>query len=72
MHSKKTMRPLTLFILLLMSLMACSTKQAYEAIQLKQKNDCQTLQGSEYEECMQRAEQSYEKYKEQRESVMKE
>ena len=55
---------------LAMGSVACSNRQAYEALKIKQKNDCQRLPPSEYEECMKRAEQSYEKYKQQRDAVV--
>ena len=61
-----------IFIILLMTLLvACSNKQAYNAVQANQRSQCQKLPNSEYEECKQREQLSYEQYQEERKKVKK-
>ena len=51
-------------------LSGCSNRQLYESIQYDQKLKCQTLPQSQYEECMEKASQSYEDYKRARDEVI--
>jgi len=47
----------------------CAEEQVYEAIRIKQKNDCLSLPPAQYEECMARYEKNYDQYKEEREEI---
>ncbi|WP_455207887.1 hypothetical protein [Kaarinaea lacus] len=58
-------------LLVLLFIGSCSNKQMYEALQIKQKNDCQKLPHSEYKECIERAEKPYEEYEEERQQSKK-
>jgi hypothetical protein len=50
---------------------SCSNKQMYEALQIKQKNECQKVPPSEYGECMARTKKSYEQYEAERQEIKK-
>jgi hypothetical protein len=43
----------------------------YEAVQIKQKNDCQKLPPSEYDKCMSETGKSYEQYEAERQEIKK-
>ncbi|MGH1427770.1 MAG: hypothetical protein ACRBEE_07510 [Arenicella sp.] len=58
-------------MLLLMPLIACSNKQVYDAVQANQRSQCKKLPNSEYEECKQREQLSYEQYQEERQKLKK-
>lgn len=53
-------------MLTLMALYSCSNAQIYEAIRQNRKVECQKGPESQYDECMQRLEESYESYKKKR------
>jgi hypothetical protein len=50
---------------------ACSDRQVYDALQNRQKVLCQEAPRSEYQKCMDAANESYDTYKKERESVEK-
>jgi hypothetical protein len=52
-------------------LQACSNRQLYEAAQNRQKVLCQGVPRSEYQKCMEGTEESYDTYKQERESIDK-
>jgi len=58
-------------LLLLISLQACSSRQAYEAMQMRERNECLKVPESQYDECMERADESYDTYKQNREELGK-
>jgi len=59
------------FALLIATTGSCSHKQMYESLQIKQKNDCQKVPPSEYDQCMEKAEKSYEQYEKERQELKK-
>jgi hypothetical protein len=63
-------RPLVI-VLSLVLLHACSDRQVYDALQNRQKVLCQEAPRSEYQKCMDEANESYDTYKKERESVEK-
>ena len=58
-------------LLVLCSLPACSSRQVYELIQIRERNECLKLPESQYEECIERADQGYDTYKKNREELEK-
>lgn len=62
------MRYLTIFLPLVL-LQACTNREVYDALQNRQKVLCQEQPKSEYEKCMQQADESYDTYKKNREAV---
>lgn len=62
----------TVFVIVLISINACSSRQIYESVQYDQRLDCKEVPYSEYDECMERANVSYDEYKEKREEVLRE
>ncbi len=48
----------------------CSNKAMYDNIQLNNRNECKEVPPSQYEECMERANQSYEEYERARKVVV--
>ena len=45
---------------------SCSSKQVYEGLRDRQRVECQQLPKSEYEECLERVDMSYEEYRRKR------
>jgi len=45
---------------------ACSNKSVYDSIQLNNRNECAKLPPSQFDECMERSNKSYEEYKRER------
>ncbi len=60
-----------LIILLIIYIQACSSRQVYDSIQHSQKLECQKVPYSEYDECIERTNESYDNYKQKREEVIK-
>ena len=58
-----------LFLVFAMS--ACSSRQAYEAMQTRERNECLKVPESQYQECMERTSQSYDEYRREREDLKK-
>lgn len=50
---------------------ACSNRQVYDAVQQNQQLECQKLQGSQYEECMEQLSEPYDSYKSSRDELLK-
>jgi len=61
-----------LIILSIVYVQACSSRQVYDSIQHNQKLECQEVPHSEYDDCMERTRESYEEYKEKRDTVIDE
>ena len=61
-----------LLILSIIFIHACSTRQWYETVHQNQRIQCQKLPPSEYAECIERANESYDTYKQKRDEVIKE
>ena len=53
-------------ILLLLLLVGCSSKGTYEATQVGQRNDCLKQPPAQYDDCMSKANKSYEQYERER------
>lgn len=49
-------------------LMGCSNKVVYDNIQINNRNACNTVPPSQYEECIERTNKSYEEYEQDRKS----
>jgi len=60
-------RVICVAMLISLAAFACSNRQVYEAIQYNRQLECQKGPQSQYEECMERAGESYESYKKKRE-----
>jgi len=50
-------------------LQGCTNREVYEALQNRQKVLCQEQPESEYEKCMQQADESYDSYRKNREDA---
>jgi len=59
-----------LVLLIALSIGACSNKAIYDNIQLNNRNDCAKLPPSQYDECMERANKSYEEYERERKEAL--
>jgi hypothetical protein len=61
-----------LILILFFSLIlhACTSQQLHTLFQGKQQNDCQTVPNSQYDGCMERANESYEEYSSKRKEVI--
>ncbi len=60
------MRYLFGLLMLTTGLSACSQKSIYEAAQNSRLNECNTLQGELYEQCLEENSMSYEEYQRER------
>ncbi len=58
-------------LLLVLAISACSSRQAYEAMQTRERNECLKVPESQYQECMERTSQSYDEYRREREDLKK-
>jgi len=61
-----------LLILLTISIQACSSRQMYDSMQYNKKFECISVPSSDYDECIERANESYDKYKQKRDEAIKE
>jgi len=61
-----------LLALLTISIQACSSRQMYNSMQYNRKLECQKVPSSDYDECIERTNESYDKYKQKRDEVIKE
>jgi len=52
-------------------IVACSNKAIYDNIKLNNRNDCAKLPQSQYDECMERANKSYDEYERKRKEALK-
>ena len=59
-----------LILVLLSSVVACSNKAAYENIQINNRNECAKVPPAQLDECMARANRSYEEYQREREELL--
>ena len=55
---------------LLLALSGCSSRALFENAQHNKRNECQRLPPSQYDECMERARQTYDEYRKAREEVI--
>jgi len=58
-------------VLIMIGLSACSNKEMYKSLKKREEVLCNQVPASEYEECMKNAEGDYDKYKEQRNEIIK-
>ena len=56
-------------ILFIVLLAGCSNRAVYENIQHQNRQDCQTLPPSQYDECMEAASKRYDEYKRERDEM---
>lgn len=56
-----------MFVLLLVG---CSNKAVYDSIQYNNRNECNKVPPSQYDECIERASKPYEEYKREREEAI--
>lgn len=61
-----------LVIVLVMLLQACSSRQLYETVHQNQRLQCQKVPYSEYAECMERANETYDEYQRKRKDSIEE
>lgn len=54
----------------LVFLAACSSKAVYDNIQINNRDECRKGPPSQYEECIERANKSYEEYERERKEVI--
>lgn len=54
---------------ILLMLAGCTNRGVYEGIQASARHDCSTLPPSQYEECMEAANVSFDEYQRQREEL---
>lgn len=59
-----------LVTLITLSIGACSNKVVYDNFQLNNRNDCAKLPPSRYDECMERANKSYDEYERERKEAL--
>ena len=55
----------------MLTVIGCSTRSAYEGMRYSKELECRKLPSSEYEDCMRTLEKDYDRYREQREDVVK-
>ncbi len=55
---------------LLLTLSACNQSGMYKSVQMGQQNACQSLTGSDYDECMAAHSKDYDQYQREREQAM--
>jgi PBP1b-binding outer membrane lipoprotein LpoB len=68
---KKEMKMYKVLVSIFVFLLAgCSNKAVYDNIQRINRNDCNKVPPSQYEECIDRASKSYEEYKRERERAI--
>lgn len=60
----------SLTIAITLSVMACSNKQIYTAVQDNQRLECGKLPQDQYEQCMQELEIPYEEYEQERQVIL--
>jgi hypothetical protein len=63
------MKGICLFLVLLF-LCGCSYRGAYEGIQAGNRNECYKLPLAQYDECMRKANKSYDEYERERKEAM--
>jgi uncharacterized lipoprotein len=70
---KYTMKKYLLYVLLTITLSACSTKQWYEVGQGQQKSECikKAKSESQYNKCLDSEKKSYEDYEKERKLILK-
>lgn len=61
----------TLVVLFFFTVLGCSNRGAYESIQASNRFECSKLPPSQYDECMKKANQSYEEYERARKETLK-
>lgn len=63
------MKIIPLFLVLLV-LVGCSNRGVYEGIQTSNRNECSKLPPSQYDECMENANKSYDEYERERKEAL--
>ena len=63
------MKTLTVLVLFL-AIAGCSSRGAYEGIQVSNRNECARLPLSEYDECMEKANKPYDEYERERKAAL--
>ena len=58
-------------LLLVLAMSACSSRQAYDAMQARERNECLKVPESQYQDCIERTSQSYAEFSRERESLKK-
>ncbi len=59
-----------IFFILLFAFIGCSNRGAYEGIQASNRFECSKLPPSQYEDCMEQANKSYDEYEQERKEVI--
>lgn len=63
--------PFYLMLFLLIVAGACSNRQIYDSLQIRQKNECLNLPPAESDECLGRVGKSYDQYEKERQELLK-
>lgn len=58
--------PLIALLLITAGMTACSSKQVYDGMKMRNEIDCRKLPDSQYQECMDAQKKDYETYKQER------
>ncbi len=61
-----------LILIVLLGLSSCSNRGIYENLRIQQRNDCLKEPPARYDECVERADKSYEEYRREREEALEE
>jgi hypothetical protein len=67
----KSVLKLTIGIVILFQFVACSNKAVYDNIKLNNRQECVKLPPSQYDECMENTQKSYEEYNRERKEMSK-
>jgi uncharacterized membrane protein (DUF106 family) len=67
----KSVLKLTIGIVILFQFVACSNKAVYDNIKLNNRQECAKLPQSQYDECMENTQKSYEEYNRERKEMSK-
>ena len=60
----------TLILLIILTISGCSSRGAYEGIQAGNSSECFNLPPSQYDECMNNANKSYDEYERERKEAI--
>ena len=64
------MKVIPLFLVLMFLAAGCSNRGAYEGFQVSNRNECIKLPPSQYDECMENANISYDEYERERKEAL--
>lgn len=59
-----------IYVFLILSIVGCSNKGTYEGMQASNRLECSKLPPTQYEECMQNANKTFEEYERERRELL--